>query len=166
MGAFIKLSGNLGKTIQAGKTTDGRNWLRFSIYQSHWKKSGVQRPDGTEEYVDDGGFWMDVSWFGDDKIARAGTILKTGAAVIVEGNLFSEQWTDKDTGEIKHAFKVIARDVTLDMKALDSVVYRRSENRTNNTPTPRVNTQNNTPAPQTGGDISPGADADFDDAPF
>lgn len=62
MGAKITLNGNLGDDPRCGVTQDRNgeplHWISFSMRQPHWSKND------RGEFVDSGGFWMNVSWFG------------------------------------------------------------------------------------------------------
>ena len=141
MGAKITLNGNLGDDPRCGVTQDRNgeplHWISFSMRQPHWTKND------RGEFVDSGGFWMNVSWFG-KKAETAGRLLKKGAAVVVIGDLHAEIWVDKDTGEQKAAYKVNADEVSLDMRSLADVTYRqRSAERG---PQPRPNLGSNHPA--------------------
>lgn len=122
MGAKIELKGRLGRDPKLGKTQDGKPWISFSLKQDHMVKTGQKLADGRDEYEDRGGFWMEVVWF-NRKAETAAQLLKKGAAVIVTGDLRTEQWENKETGEIQAGFKVVADEVALDMLSLESVSY-------------------------------------------
>ena len=123
MGAHIQLKGNLGGDPVSGKTKDGNPWVNFSVYQPHWVKNPDAVPNGPDQYIDRGGFWLQVSWF-NDKAAAAAQLLKKGTAVIVSGDLHVDTWTDKETGEVKAAYKVTANEVTLNLHGITAVSYR------------------------------------------
>lgn len=124
MGAHIQLKGNLGGDPVSGRTTkDKKPWVNFSVYQPHWVKNPDAAPDGADQYIDQGGFWLQVSWF-NNKAEAAAQLLKKGTAVIVSGDLHVDTWTDKETGEVKAAYKVTANEVTLDLRGITAVSYR------------------------------------------
>lgn len=126
MGAKINLSGNLGDDPTFGVTSDNTPYVSFSVYQPHRTRTGGKLPDGRDEYQDTGGFWMTVTWFS-RKAEQAGKILKKGVAVHVTGDLRVEHWVDKDSGEMKSAWKVLANQVSIDLMGVDNVVYRKRE---------------------------------------
>lgn len=137
MGAKIRLNGNLGDDPKSGSTRDGKPYISFSVYQPHWVNTGNKTEDGRNDFEDIGGFWMNVAWFG--RKAEAGArVLRKGAAVLIEGDLRVEYWEDKQTGEQKAGWKVIATEVSLDMKGIETVEYRKRE-RHNMSPQPNVN---------------------------
>lgn len=123
MGAKIILNGNLGDDPKHGKTGEGTPYVQFSLYQAHWTRTGGKNQDGSDEFKDTGGFWMQVAWFS-RKADKAAELLKKGTAVIVSGDLRVDYWADRDTGEQKAGYKVVADEVSLDIKGLESVQMR------------------------------------------
>ena len=167
MGAKITLNGNLGDDPRCGVTTDRNNeplhWISFSMRQPHWSKNE------RGEFVDSGGFWMNVSWFG-KKAETAGRLLKKGAAVVVTGDLHVEVWVDKDTGEQKAAYKVNADEVSLDMRSLADVTYRQRSAERGPQPRPNLDSNHpaaggNAPADAQGAPSAQTADGGFEDIP-
>lgn len=135
MGARIELKGNLGGDPVFGLTKDKKPWINFSIYQPHWMKNPDAVPNGPDQYIDKGGFWLQVSWF-NIKAEAAAQVLKKGTAVIVSGDLHVDTWTDKNTGELKTGYKVTANEVTLDLRGITDVTYRQ---RSQDGPQPQPN---------------------------
>lgn len=126
MGAKIRLNGNLGDDPKSGSTKDGKPYISFSVYQPHWVSTGNKTEDGRNDFEDIGGFWMNVAWFG--RKAEAGArVLRKGAAVLIEGDLRVEHWVDKETGEQKAGWKVIASEVSMDMRSIETVEYRKRD---------------------------------------
>lgn len=123
MGARIELKGNLGGDPVFGLTKDKKPWINFSVYQPHWVKNPDAVPNGPDQYIDKGGFWLQVSWF-HAKAEAAERLLKKGTAVLVSGDLHVDTWTDKNTGELKAGYKVTANEVTLDLRGIAAVSYR------------------------------------------
>lgn len=123
MGAHIEIKGNLGGDPVFGKTKEGKPWVNFSVYQSHWVKNSDAVPGGPDQYIDQGGFWLQVSWF-NNKAEAAAQLLKKGTAVVISGDLHVDTWTDKNTGEVKAGYKVTANEVTLDLRGITGVSYR------------------------------------------
>ena len=167
MGAKITLNGNLGDDPRCGVTQDRNgeplHWISFSMRQPHWSKNE------RGEFVDSGGFWMNVSWFG-KKAETAGRLLKKGAAVVVTGDLHVEVWVDKDTGEQKAAYKVNADEVSLDMRSLADVTYRQRSAERGPQPQPNLGSSHpaaggNAPADAQGAPSAQTADGGFEDIP-
>ena len=167
MGAKITLNGNLGDDPRCGVTQDRNgeplHWISFSMRQPHWSKN--ERGD----FVDNGGFWMNVSWF-DKKAETAGRPLKTGAAVVVIGDLHVEIWVDKDTGKQKAGFKVNADEVAFDMRSLADVTYRQRSTERGPQPQPNLGSNHpaaggNAPADAQGAPSAQTADGGFEDIP-
>ena len=130
--------------------------------QPHWSKND------RDQFVDSGGFWMNVSWF-DKKAETAGRLLKKGAAVLVTGDLHVETWADPKTGELKAAFKVNADEVCFDMRSLADVTYRQRSAERGPQPQPNIGNSghlgNAAPAVMAdGGNDHPAADG-FEDMP-
>ena len=167
MGAKITLNGNLGDDPRCGVTQDRNgeplHWISFSMRQPHWTKND------RGEFVDSGGFWMNVSWFG-KKAETAGRLLKKGAAVVVIGDLHAEIWVDKDTGEQKAGFKVNADEVAFDMRSLADVTYRQRSAERGPQPRPNLDSNHpaaggNAPADAQGAPSAQTADGGFEDIP-
>ena len=167
MGAKITLNGNLGDDPRCGVTQDRNgeplHWISFSMRQPHWSKND------RGEFVDSGGFWMNVSWFG-KKAETAGRLLKKGAAVVVIGDLHVEIWVDKDTGEQKAGFKVNADEVAFDMRSLADVTYRQRSAERGPQPQPNLGsnhpaTDGNAPADTQGAPSAQSTDGGFEDIP-
>lgn len=167
MGAKITLNGNLGDDPRSGVTQDRNgeplHWISFSMRQPHWSKND------RGEFVDSGGFWMNVSWFG-KKAETAGRLLKKGAAVIVSGDLHAEIWVDKDTGEQKAGFKVNADEVAFDVRSLADVTYRQRSAERGSQPQPNLGsnhpaTDGNAPADTQGASPAQAVGDDFEDMP-
>ena len=167
MGAKITLNGNLGDDPRCGVTQDRNgeplHWISFSMRQPHWTKND------RGEFIDRGGFWINVSWF-DKKAEIAGRLLKKGAAVIISGDLHVEVWVDKDTGEQKAAYKVNADEVSLDMRSLADVTYRQRSAERGPQPRPNLGSNHpaaggNAPADAQGAPSAQTADGGFEDIP-
>lgn len=140
MGAKIRLNGNLGDDPKAGSTRDGVPYISFSLYQPHWISTGSKTEDGRNDFEEHGGFWMNVAWFG-RKAETGARVLRKGAPVVIEGDLRVEYWEDKETGEQKAGWKVIATEVCLDMKGIETVEYRKRD-RQSMAPQPNINRTN------------------------
>jgi len=82
------------------------------------------RDDGAGGLTDKGGFWLDVTAWGDELVERCGRLLRKGARVHVVGELQQQQWTSRETGEEKTALQLNASEVYLGLSRLESVSYR------------------------------------------
>lgn len=105
-------AGNLGdapslKHVRIGEET--RPVLEMSIYLDRT----VPVDDGGFE--DRGGFWLRADLWG-ARAEHVAPLLAKGARVRVEGNLEQEAWEDKESGELRTAFKL-----NLDWLAIDPV---------------------------------------------
>jgi len=110
-------TGNLGKAAKLSHFKhDGedRCVLEFSVFFERNKPA----PNGVG-FVDNGGFWLNVSWFGKKAELAAPQLNQKGIRVKVEGELKLDSW-EKD-GEAKSQLVVEARDVTLDFLGIESV---------------------------------------------
>lgn len=97
MGAHIELRGNLGQDPKLGQTKNGKHYLQFSVYQSHWV------PNSNNGFDDRGGFWMECVWF--HAGAESGAqMLKKGSPVVVSGDLRLEVYKDQN-GNDRQRFK-------------------------------------------------------------
>lgn len=75
-----------------------------------------------EEWKDQGGFWMNVAYWG-KRGEQAGKLLAKGSRVFVVGTLVQDSWADKDTGEEKNRLVLEAESVDLDMMRIGSVKF-------------------------------------------
>ena len=82
------------------------------------------RNDGDGGLEDKGGFWLDVTAWGDALADRCGKLLRKGARVHVVGELQQQQWTDKETGEERTVMQLNASEVYLGLTRLETVTYR------------------------------------------
>ncbi len=85
-----------------------------------------QVPDGNGGFVDRGGFWADVAYWG-DRGEQAARLLAKGMRVRVEGSMLQEHWQDKDSGEDRYKMAVVADHIDLDLMRLEAVTVRRRE---------------------------------------
>ncbi len=80
-------------------------------------------PEGDDDFVDKGGFWLNVSYWG-SRGETAARLLCKGARVRVEGVLVEHQWEDGETGEARSRLELIADDITLDLGRVESFILR------------------------------------------
>ena len=78
-----------------------------------------------EEFVDKGGFWLDVSIWGDAAL-HCSRLLQKGSRVRVEGVLREHQWKDKETDEDRKQLQLNARKVYLVMSQIEAVTFKKS----------------------------------------
>ena len=110
--------GNLGKTpeLKFIDTAEGKRAVaNFSIRFDRDKRL----EDGS--YVDNGGFWMDVSIFG-KPAERVAKVFSRGNRVYAEGSLKLEEW-EKD-GEPVSKLKLEATYIALDLLGIESIQYQ------------------------------------------
>lgn len=77
--------------------------------------------EGNGEYVDRGGFWLNVSLWG-ARAEQAASLLQKGTRVCVRGVLAEDRWTDTESGETRIALKLRADYLALDPLRLASIV--------------------------------------------
>lgn len=80
-------------------------------------------PDGKGGYVDKGGFWRDVSYWG-ARGERAHKLLKPGARVFVVGTELQERWPNKEGGDDHTKIALIADTIDLDLLSVEAITYR------------------------------------------
>lgn len=74
-------------------------------------------------YQDKGGFWLSVSLW-DRRAEDAFRLLRTGSRVFIQGELRSQQWTDKDTGELRNELQLNGDRFFIDPLGVDAVQYQ------------------------------------------
>ena len=82
------------------------------------------RNDGEGGLEDKGGFWLDVTAWGDALAERCAKLLRKGARVHVVGELEAQQWTSKETGEERSGMQLNASEVYLGLTRVEAVTYR------------------------------------------
>ena len=75
-------------------------------------------PDGNNGFKDKGGFWLNVSRWG-NAAEHAARVLDKGYRIRVEGTLIQNNW-EKD-GEKFSRLELTASDITLDLSRVESV---------------------------------------------
>jgi single-strand DNA-binding protein len=98
----VIISGHLGKdpeTTPAGATTV----TKFSLaVNDRWKDSAGEK----QERVN----WLNVSvWNGNGE--NIAGMLKKGSHVLVEGSIRTSEWDDKESGQKRYGFEVVASQV-------------------------------------------------------
>lgn len=107
----VRLIGNLGQDPDTRFTTNGTAVTNLSVAtSSRWKnKQSGEWEERTE--------WHAIVLFG-QPAEFAGEFLKKGARVYVEGELRTESWEDRETGEKRSRVKVYGRRIlSLDRKS-------------------------------------------------
>lgn len=99
----VILIGNLGATPELKYLPSGQAVCTFSLATTEkWNDKGGQTQERTE--------WHSVEVWG--KQAEAcGKYLDKGRSVYVEGQIRTDSWEDKETGQKKYRVKIVARDV-------------------------------------------------------
>jgi len=83
-------------------------------------------PDGDGCFEDRGGFWLTANLWG-ERAEQVASLLPKGARVHVTGTLVRDTWTDKDSGEERSAFELVADHVSLDLGRVENVALRQKE---------------------------------------
>jgi single-strand DNA-binding protein len=98
----VILTGHLGKdpeTTPAGDTTV----TKFSLgVNDRWKNGAGEKQERTN--------WVNVTTFNGagDPLTQ---YLKSGSHVLVEGSIRTSEWTDKESGQKRWGFEIIASQV-------------------------------------------------------
>ena len=71
-----------------------------------------------------GGFWLDVSVWGDALAESVAQILQKGARVHVTGRLAESRWNVQGTGEERRVFQLNADHVFLSLTRVEEVRFR------------------------------------------
>jgi single-strand DNA-binding protein len=77
-----------------------------------------------DEYEQAGGFWLDVNTWREGLAENCVAHLRKGARVTVSGRLDMQNWTDKESGEPRSAFRLIAEEITLGLGRIEAVRFR------------------------------------------
>lgn len=79
--------------------------------------------DTKQEYVQEGGFWMQVSQW-DERGEEAARLLRQGYRVKVEGRLREFMYTVEGTDIKVPGFQIIADDITLCLNRIESITAK------------------------------------------
>jgi single-strand DNA-binding protein len=118
----LEVTGNLGKdpalkTIKIG--SEERPVCEFSVFADNYK-----RDEKSGEYVQDGGFWVAVSIWG-DRARNCFKLLRKGARVTCEGKLTIDEYESKEnSGEQRYSLRLTADNVTLELSRIESVTFK------------------------------------------
>ena len=102
----VQLIGRLGADPEIKQMVNGKSVARLSIATSQsWKdKSSGERKEKTE--------WHRVVFF--RRLAEVvGEYMKKGSSIYVEGQLQTNSYEDKNTGERKFSTQIIAREMQM-----------------------------------------------------
>lgn len=81
------------------------------------------KPDGQGGFEQSGGFWMNASVW-DRRGEDVATHLRKGARVHVAGRLVEQEWTDKESGEVRKSMQLNADEVYLSLARLEQVKFK------------------------------------------
>ena len=81
------------------------------------------KPDGNGGFEQKGGFWLSASVW-DQRGEQAAQLLRKGARVHVAGRLAEQEWTDKNSGEVRSTMALNADEVYLSMSRIEAVTFR------------------------------------------
>lgn len=82
----------------------------------------VSNADGTTEFEDKGGFWLDVNVWG-ARAVKCAELLRKGARLSAEGVLQNQVWEDKESGEQRSKLCLRARRIALPLSRLEKVTF-------------------------------------------
>ena len=82
------------------------------------------RADGDGGITDRGGFWLNITAWGDDLAERCAKLLRKGARVHVVGELQQQTWTSKETGEEKVGMQLNANEVYLGLSRVEAITFK------------------------------------------
>jgi single-strand DNA-binding protein len=104
----VMIIGNLGRDPEVRSTPSGQTVTSFSVATTRkWRNREGQQQDETE--------WYNVEAWG--RLAEiCGQYLQKGSKVYIEGRGKTDSWDDRDSGQKRYKFKVVAQE----MKMLDS----------------------------------------------
>lgn len=101
----VILVGSLGQDPKTGETNSGLKYGSFSLATSESKKdkkTGEKKTD-TE--------WHNISCFG--TTVNALQYIGKGSKIYLEGKIKSDEYTDKNTGEVKKTTKIICDKIDI-----------------------------------------------------
>lgn len=112
--------GNIGsdptltqRTVRGGET---RALLDLRIYFDRRVRIG------DDKFEDRGGFWLPVSLWGPVAETSA-KFLRKGCRVVVDGTLFMDSWSDRDTGEVRTRIQLDADHIALDLSRVEEIRF-------------------------------------------
>ena len=117
------LIGNLGDTPSMRHVPvagEDRVVTEFSIYVDRRVPTGKEGPDAFE---DRGGFWMNISVWGNEA-ERVARVLRKGMRVCCIGEIIQDSWEDKETKEERVALRFVAEKVFVDLVRVESITMR------------------------------------------
>ena len=82
------------------------------------------KPTGKGNLEQSGGFWLDVSVWGDTLAESVAQHLRKGARVHVTGRLSETKWNAQDSGEERRAMQLNADNVFLSLARIEVVRFR------------------------------------------
>jgi len=116
----VQLIGHLGRDPEARFTTNGKKYAAFSLAVNRtWKSDDGEKHEATD--------WFLVNAWG--KLGETClNYLKKGRLVFVEGQLRSERWEDKESGEPQSRTIVVCTNMQmLDRKPDEAEVIDEAE---------------------------------------
>jgi single-strand DNA-binding protein len=111
--------GNLGQAPRLTQVTQQDDTIPVLDLRIYFERPVPGAGNG--EYVDRGGFWLNVSLWG-ARAEQAAPLLNKGTRVCVRGVLVEDRWTDAESGERRIALKLRADYLALDPLRLVSIV--------------------------------------------
>lgn len=126
----ITVTGNVVKDPQIKFTANGSALLSFSVAANYsWKNAN----DEWEKKVS----YFDVTAWRDLAEDAANVLLK-GVGVTVTGRLEQRSWDDEESGQKRSKVEIIADQIAVNVRSIDSFVRRKSENDNGGAPRQKV----------------------------
>ncbi len=111
----IAVAPTLKTVLVAG---EGRKVAELRVFFDEYK------PNGQGGIEQSGGFWLDVSVWGDALAESVAQHLHKGARVHVTGRLSESRWNAQGSGEERRAMQVNADNVFLSLGRIEEVRFR------------------------------------------
>jgi len=119
MSTEITIVGNVGNDPQYNLSGAGNGWIRFNVAVYQGKNQ-----DGSEKEA----AWYTVKVFsgksGSSFAENVRNSIQKGSRVIVQGNLETEYWDDKTTGQRRSSQTILASSVGPDLRFAEAAVTR------------------------------------------
>lgn len=110
----VILIGNLGKSPDIRKTSDGKEIANFSLATTErWKdKNTGEKKEKVE--------WHKISVFNQDLVSLVKNYVKKGSKLYIEGQLQTRKWTDNN-GIDKYITEIVLQNFNSSLLILDKI---------------------------------------------
>jgi len=115
----ITVSGNITQDPKLKFTSSGSALLSFSVAANYsWKNQNDEWEKKTSYF--DVTAWRDLA-------EDAANVLLKGVGVTVTGRLEQRSWEDEESGQKRSKIEIIADQIAVNVRSIDSFVRRKSE---------------------------------------